>query len=114
MLDVVRGWCMFFIAGGDALCLSLCLAFPQLPFAAWVRAQLDHVQWEGFTFYDGLFPTFLLISGAAFTYSWRRQERMGIALSKRWLRLACRISVWITCMKIAETSRRWQKILPGR
>lgn len=90
MLDVVRGWCMFFIAGGDALCLSLCLAFPQLPFAAWVRAQLDHVQWEGFTFYDGLFPTFLLISGAAFTYSWRRQERMGVALSKRWLRLALR------------------------
>ena len=69
MLDVVRGWSMFFIAGGDALLLSVCLAFPNLPGAAWMRFHLGHVQWEGFTFYDALFPTFLLISGASFTYS---------------------------------------------
>lgn len=90
MLDVVRGWCMFFIAGGDALCLSLCLAFPSLPFAAWVRSQLDHMQWEGFTFYDGLFPTFLLISGAAFTYSWKRQEARDVPSAKRWMHLGFR------------------------
>ncbi len=90
MLDVVRGWSMFFIAGGDALLLALCLCFPNVPGSAWMREQLGHVQWEGFTFYDALFPTFLLISGAAFTYSWARQCTQGVSLQRRWARLTLR------------------------
>lgn len=95
MLDVVRGWSMFFIAGGDALLLALCLCFPSVPGSAWMREQLGHVQWEGFTFYDALFPTFLFISGAAFTYSWKRQCAQGVSLQRRWLRLTLRTMLLI-------------------
>lgn len=90
MLDVVRGWCMFFISGGDALCLSICLLFPQNAIANWICEQLGHVQWAGFTFYDALFPTFLLVSGAAFTYSWQRQIQQGVPCVRRWKRLLLR------------------------
>ena len=95
MLDVVRGWSMFFIAGGDALLLALCLCFPNVPGSAWIREQLGHVQWEGFTFYDALFPTFLLISGASFTYSWMRQKEHGVSLLRRWVRLTLRTLLFI-------------------
>ncbi|MBR5591432.1 MAG: hypothetical protein IKW38_02710 [Kiritimatiellae bacterium] len=95
MLDVVRGWSMFFIAGGDALLLAVCLAFPNLPGAAWMRFHLGHMQWEGFTFYDALFPTFLLISGASFTYSWQRQCAQGLSFTYRWGRLLLRTLLFI-------------------
>lgn len=90
MLDVVRGWSMFFISGGDAVLLALCLCFPKVSFFNSLRHQLGHVPWEGFTFYDALFPTFLLISGAAFTYSWHKQITLGVSLSRRWGRLLLR------------------------
>ena len=90
MLDVVRGWSMFFIAGGDALLLALCLCFPDFPGCAWMRSQLGHAQWEGFTFYDAIFPTFLLVSGAAFTYAWQKQCAMGRTFIWRWRRLTVR------------------------
>lgn len=90
MLDVVRGWSMFLIAGGDFLLLAFCYCFPGLPGVKWMQYQLGHVVWEGFTFYDAIFPTFLLISGAAFTYSWERQCAQGVPALRRWVRLSLR------------------------
>lgn len=90
MLDVVRGWSMFLIAGGDFLLLALCYCFPDMPGVEWIQSQLGHVSWEGFTFYDAIFPTFLLISGAAFTYSWERQCAQGVPALWRWVRLSLR------------------------
>lgn len=95
MLDVVRGWSMFLIAGGDALLWSLAACLGDNAFARGLQRQLAHVQWEGFTFYDGIFPTFLLVSGAAFTYSWQKQEAHGISSARRWKRLAIRTAVQV-------------------
>lgn len=95
MLDVVRGWSMFFIVGGDALLLALCACFPNFWGADLLQTQLRHVAWEGFTFYDAIFPTFLLISGAAFTYSWQSQSAKGYTFMNRWVRLTIRTVILI-------------------
>lgn len=89
MLDIVRGFSMFFICGGEAVVLALCACFPG-EVSQTVAKQMGHAHWEGFRFYDLIFPTFLLISGAAFTFAWRRQEAKGVPAVRRWGRLALR------------------------
>lgn len=94
MLDAVRGFSMFFICGGEAVVLALCACLP----GAWgdvVKTQLRHVDWEGFRFEDLIFPTFLLISGTAFTFAWRRQEAKGLSAPRRWGRLAVRTALLV-------------------
>ncbi len=71
MLDVLRGLAMFFIVGGDVLVLSLCHCFPGAV-ASEIQRQFGHAAWDGFRFYDLIFPTFLLISGASYTFGARR------------------------------------------
>lgn len=67
-LDTLRGFDMFWIMGGEHLIIAL---------AAWtgwkwmdvVAAQMHHVEWEGFHFYDFIFPLFMFISGVAIPYA---------------------------------------------
>ncbi len=94
MLDVMRGLAMFFIVGGDVIFRTLAQFCPGV-IRDVIWEQLGHYQWEGFSFYDGLFPTFLLISGTAFTFSWEAQRRKGIFLPVCWRRLAVRTLILI-------------------
>lgn len=94
MLDIVRGLSMFFICGGDAVVLALCACFPGETSQA-VAGQLRHVAWEGFRFEDLIFPTFLFVSGAAFTFAWRRQMARGVPAMRRWGRLALRTALLV-------------------
>jgi len=67
-IDALRGFDMLFIAGGGA-CLELLKGKTSL---AWVDAltnQLEHPGWNGFTFYDFIFPLFLFISGVSIPFS---------------------------------------------
>lgn len=64
-LDVLRGFDMFWITGGGALAIAL----SQLTGAGWLETQMHHVQWEGFRFYDLIFPLFMFISGVAIPFS---------------------------------------------
>jgi predicted acyltransferase len=71
-LDALRGFDMFWIIGGDAICRSL----PAIKDAAWSRflaSQVEHRPWAGFTFYDIVFPLFLFIVGAVFPFSLLRR-----------------------------------------
>ena len=94
VLDWVRGFAMFFICGGGTVVLTLAACFPG-PIAETVRTQLTHVSWEGFRFEDLIFPTFLLVSGAAFTFAWRRQRERGLPAACRWGRLFVRTAALI-------------------
>ncbi len=89
-LDIVRGVSMFFICGGEWILLTLCACFPAASWTTEFCAQLGHVAWEGFTFLDVIFPTFLLISGTAFTFSWHRQVERNIPAFQRWRKLLLR------------------------
>jgi len=67
-LDALRGFDMFWIIGGDALFRSLAEVTRWGWAKAWA-AQLEHVEWAGFHFYDLIFPLFMFISGVAIPFS---------------------------------------------
>ena len=64
-IDALRGFDMFWIIGGDSLFRAL---GPVLGMPVLVE-QLQHVKWEGFRFYDLIFPLFLFIVGAVLPFS---------------------------------------------
>lgn len=67
-LDALRGFDMLWIAGGSTLIAVLA----KLTGAGWLKAlsiQMSHVPWEGFHFYDLIFPLFMFIAGIAIPLS---------------------------------------------
>ncbi len=67
-LDILRGFDMFWIIGGGFLIRTLAKATDW----GWMEAvakQMHHVSWEGFHFYDLIFPLFIFIMGVAIPYS---------------------------------------------
>lgn len=75
-LDTLRGFDMFFIMGGDALFIAFCSLFPGTLVGSW-GAQMHHVAWNGFTFYDLIFPLFLFLAGVSFPFSLAKQRSLG-------------------------------------
>ncbi|WP_395739648.1 acyltransferase family protein [Prosthecobacter sp.] len=73
-LDALRGFDMCWILGLSAVVTKvLGRAFPGNGLVAEIAAQFKHVDWEGFRFYDLIFPLFLFLAGVS----------MAIALPKR-------------------------------
>ncbi|SHF74166.1 Predicted acyltransferase [Mariniphaga anaerophila] len=64
-LDALRGFDMFWITGGGLLVVTL----SQITGADWLESQMRHVKWDGFHFYDLIFPLFMFISGVAIPFS---------------------------------------------
>lgn len=61
-------------------------ALPNLPAAQFVSSQLEHVPWQGFHFYDLIFPLFVFLSGVSLAIALpRRLERDGMAATCRHL-----------------------------
>jgi len=67
-LDVLRGFDMFWIVGGEGIFHTLAAA-TGLQFFIVLSNQLEHVKWEGFHFYDLIFPLFLFMMGASIPYA---------------------------------------------
>jgi len=59
---------MFWIAGADDIVVALKSASAAAPIA-FVATQLEHVRWEGFRFYDLIFPLFVFIAGVSLVFS---------------------------------------------
>jgi predicted acyltransferase len=75
-LDALRGFDMFWIIGGDAVCRSL-PAVVDAPWTRFLAGQVEHKPWAGFTFYDLIFPLFLFIIGAVFPFSLLKRVERG-------------------------------------
>jgi predicted acyltransferase len=75
-IDALRGFDMFWIAGGDALVYHLSRALP-IPLTVMLAAQFKHVEWEGFHFYDLIFPLFVFIVGLVLPFSLTRRLESG-------------------------------------
>jgi predicted acyltransferase len=67
-LDALRGFDMFWIVGADALGEALA-NFKGGPITKLAAEQLEHAPWEGFHFYDLIFPLFVFMIGVAITFS---------------------------------------------
>lgn len=70
-IDALRGFDMFWIVGGDAAARALCKWWGT-PGAARLGEQFEHVDWEGFRFYDLIFPLFLFLVGVVLPFSLRK------------------------------------------
>jgi predicted acyltransferase len=67
-LDVLRGFDMLWIIGGGSLVVALSKALDW----GWLNVvadQMEHVPWNGFHFFDLIFPLFMFISGVAIPYA---------------------------------------------
>ncbi|KPK93648.1 hypothetical protein AMJ80_05810 [bacterium SM23_31] len=75
-IDALRGFDMFWITGGAAFFLSL-FRLIDTPFFNSLSQQLNHVQWNGFRFWDLIFPLFLFIVGASMPFSISKRLQRG-------------------------------------
>lgn len=67
-LDALRGFDMLWITGGQKLIFAFATV-TGLPFFNWLNGQMHHVEWNGFAFYDMIFPLFLFLAGVSMPYS---------------------------------------------
>jgi len=97
-LDTLRGFDMAMLVGGGAIIIALANA------TGWkwleiVATQFHHVKWEGFRFYDMIFPLFMFISGVAIPYAINSKLEKGVAksrlLKKIFIRLLALIALGI-------------------
>lgn len=75
-LDALRGFDMLMIMGVDAFFHKLFKASGS-PFWGVISEQFDHPAWNGFHFYDLIFPLFLFIAGVATPFSIESRVRKG-------------------------------------
>jgi predicted acyltransferase len=88
-LDALRGFDMFWIVGGE----DVAVALAKWCGAAWgavVIEQLEHVPWEGFRFYDLIFPLFLFLVGTVIPFSTASARRRGVTTAGMYARIARR------------------------
>lgn len=76
-LDALRGFDMFWIMGGEELFHSMAKIYPNSSFWGALDIQFDHPLWNGFHFYDLIFPLFLFIAGVATPFSVGRALEKG-------------------------------------
>lgn len=93
-LDALRGFDMFWIAGG----VSLVRALAKGSSSEWLNAiaeQTRHVKWDGFHFYDLIFPLFMFISGVAIPYSLLSKLDKGVPKNELIIKAARRMVMLI-------------------
>lgn len=74
-LDALRGFDMFWIIGARAIADGL--TGLNLPGVSVIAGQLIHAKWNGFTFYDLIFPLFIFITGVSLVFSLKQRLARG-------------------------------------
>jgi predicted acyltransferase len=117
-LDALRGFDMCWILGMGGVLQGVLNRFaPGSGFTTMVSTQLDHVVWEGFRFYDLIFPLFLFIAGVSMAIALpRRLQKEGHASAVKHLlarasREGCemdgrRSGGWGCCSALASPQQR--------
>src|SRR5262245_50467831 len=78
-VDALRGFDMFWIIGADSLVRGLNRMSRSGP-TEFLADQLEHAPWEGFHFYDLIFPLFVFLVGVSIVFSLAKTiERAGRA-----------------------------------
>ena len=72
-LDTLRGFDMFWIVFGEVIVHVLHERNQWAPLN-WLHAELNHPEWNGFTFYDLIFPLFMFLSGVSFSFSLAKRQ----------------------------------------
>ena len=101
-IDALRGFDMFWIMGGKPLVLALAAAMIQAQEPpGWLKTQLEHTHWIGFTCYDLINPLFLFIVGAAMPFSFGKHLAAGTPHRTIYRRMAFRFAIlWVFGMMV--------------
>src|SRR6516165_8974781 len=97
-IDALRGFDMFWIAGGEDI-IKAWAAWTSWSGANQVAEQWKHVDWEGFRFYDLIFPLFLFLVGVVLPFSLTTATRRGAGTGDLFLKIVRR-----TLLSFALTS----------
>jgi predicted acyltransferase len=89
-IDALRGFDMFWIVGGDDIARAMGKWWGP-PYGAPFAEQFEHVEWEGFRFYDLIFPLFLFLVGAVLPFSLRKYQTGNHPKSHALARVARRV-----------------------
>lgn len=78
-VDALRGFDMFWIIGADALfyALNKMAGGEGRSIIGFFATQLDHVKWEGFHFYDLIFPMFVFMVGVSIVFALSKRVAEG-------------------------------------
>lgn len=99
-IDALRGFDMFWIAGGEGIFKSLDLVYHNST-TQMINTQLDHVEWLGFRFYDIIMPLFLFIVGVAMPFSFSKRLAAGDSKGKIIMHVFKRaLALWILGMLV--------------
>lgn len=77
-IDALRGFDMILISGGGAF-IELLEGNTGWAWVDTLAQQLKHPAWNGFTFYDFIFPLFLFIAGVSIPFSLNKGLAMGLS-----------------------------------
>src|SRR5262249_12496260 len=91
-IDALRGFDMFWIIGGDVAAKALA-RWAGGPLQGVVEEQLEHVPWEGFHFYDLIFPLFLFLVGVVIPFSQEKARQRGESRAALYGRIARRTAL---------------------
>jgi predicted acyltransferase len=105
-IDALRGFDMFWIMGGDALARALCRWWGT-PQAAAIGEQFEHVEWEGFRFYDLIFPLFLFVVGAVIPFSLKKYQTGEHPRKYALIRTARRVALLLALAFIYNGVLKW-------
>jgi len=97
-IDALRGFDMFFISGGGTF-LVLLEGKTGWEFVDTVAQQLEHPAWNGFTFYDFIFPLFLFIAGVSLSFSLSSGREKGFPTKQLYKKVFVRMLILI-CLGI--------------
>jgi predicted acyltransferase len=89
-LDTLRGFDMAMLVGGAGILIAL----SKLTGWGWAEAletQMHHVEWEGFRFYDLIFPLFMFISGVAIPYAINSKVEKGVHKTRLFRKILVRL-----------------------
>src|SRR4051812_15721241 len=82
-IDALRGFDMFWILGGEAIVEAMDRVGGNDLTGA-LAAQFNHKEWEGFAFYDLIFPLFVFIVGVSLVFSLTKSLRQdGLVVAQR-------------------------------
>jgi len=97
-IDALRGFDMFWIAGGGPFVMAFCKLFAN-PLPPWLEGQFDHVPWVGFVAWDLIMPLFLFIVGVAMPFSIGKRVERGDSRGAIYGKVAYRVVVlWVLGM----------------
>lgn len=101
-IDALRGFDMFWITGGKPWILAMAAALvgsKEPP--PWLKTQLEHTHWVGFSCYDLIMPLFLFIVGASMPFSFAKYRQLGVPNRVIYQRMAWRFTLlWLFGMLV--------------